>query len=284
MSIEKLPSFKRPPVVETVLGIQFDQIKGFTNAHLGAFWNTLAEEWDDPACKAFAGAGWKNLADAPALPPQFERFADQQAWEPLGLQLRFSSEPSCRLQIRNRVNDRMIQVQNGRLHLNWLGQSGGPYPRYRVLRPEFDTLLAMFHRFLDRQGLEKPKPNQWEVTYVNHIPTGSLWTSPAEWTSITHLLGHARLQHPVGGLDGFSGAWHFEIEPRRGRLHVEFRNGRTHEPSGKDVLMMTLTARGPVTPGVQTYHEGLNLGREAIVRNFAALTTERAQQAWEPEK
>ena len=37
-----LPDYERPPVVETVLGVQFDSLPKFTNAHLGTFWETQA--------------------------------------------------------------------------------------------------------------------------------------------------------------------------------------------------------------------------------------------------
>jgi hypothetical protein len=35
------PDYERPPVVETVLGVQFDPLPDLCNAHLGAFWGTL---------------------------------------------------------------------------------------------------------------------------------------------------------------------------------------------------------------------------------------------------
>ena len=47
----------------------------------------------------------------------------------------------------------MIQIQNGRLHFNWLGTEGGAYPRYENVREGFAAALRAFLEFLDsREG------------------------------------------------------------------------------------------------------------------------------------
>lgn len=112
-----LPDYDNPPVVETVLGVQFDRLPGFKNGHLGAFWKSLdADEWP-------------VVQDVPPLSPQFERFDKSANWAQ-GIQLQLTQDPACRLQIKNKDGDRMIQLQNNRLHFNWLGEGGGRYPRY----------------------------------------------------------------------------------------------------------------------------------------------------------
>ena len=69
MADSSLPAFRKPPVVETVLGVQFDPIPGFSNAHLGAFWKRLL------AHENSGSAGeWRTLTDAPPIEPTFERF------------------------------------------------------------------------------------------------------------------------------------------------------------------------------------------------------------------
>ena len=74
---DPLPDYNDPPVVETVLGVQFDRLPGFKNAHLGAFWKTLN------------AAEWPVVQDAPPLAPQFERFDKSVRWaKGVQLQLR----------------------------------------------------------------------------------------------------------------------------------------------------------------------------------------------------
>jgi hypothetical protein len=65
--VTESPSYLRPPVVETILGVQFKPLRGLQNAHLGAFWKTLGDEWP-------------TVADAPPLEPQFERFDAGGMW------------------------------------------------------------------------------------------------------------------------------------------------------------------------------------------------------------
>ena len=162
MAAEQLPSFEQPPVVETVLGIQFKPLSGFCNAHLGAFWKHLGRDW----CKLL-GKDWTLLSDAPTLEPTLERFEGSEAWAPLRSGFRLTADPSARLQIRSATDDAMIQLQNGRLHYNWLGTRGGDYSRYKSVRPRFDELLRGFTGFVSTEALGKLVPNQWEITYVN---------------------------------------------------------------------------------------------------------------------
>ena len=116
MPDDRLPSFKNPPVVETVLGVQFRRLEDFSNAHLGAFRQRL-------------GGEWPIVRDKPPIPHVFEEFVGEGAWRGIGAPLTLTQDPASRLQILNQAQNRMIQIQNGRLHYNWLGEGGGGPPR-----------------------------------------------------------------------------------------------------------------------------------------------------------
>lgn len=267
---DRLPSFKNPPVVETVLGVQFRPLQKFSNAHLGAFWRQL-------------GAEWPNVQDRPPLRPVLEQFAEQGAWAGIGPQLTLTQDPASRLQILNETRSRMIQIQNGRLHFNWLGEGGGKYPRYSIVRPEFETVLAILKEFISGQDLGDLEPNQWEVTYVNHIPKGTVWNEPTDWSSLFPTLAG-----PFAGTSGVrfesvGGQWHFEIEPQRGRLHVELRHGSPASADSTELLKMTLTARGPVAQEESeglSLDQGLDLGHKTVVTMFKNLTSPTAHEVW----
>jgi uncharacterized protein (TIGR04255 family) len=268
LSDDALPSFGNPPVVETVLGVQFAAIPGLTNAHLGAFWKTLGKEWP-------------NVTDAPSLDPVYERFGDERSWGAPHFKL--TNDPSTRLQIKNVTGDEMIQVQNGRLHLNWLGHGGREYPRYSAIRPEFDHVLAGLDGFLRDVGLEERNDNQWEVTYVNHMPKGTVWEEPSDWPKLFLGLPGAWNAPTRVSLEGVHGAWRYEISPKRGRLHIELDLVRLGSASGTEALRLTLTARGPVSQDI-TLDDGLNLGREAIVTSFKEITSPDAHHYWDIKK
>lgn len=263
-----LPDYARPPVVETVLGVQFDRLAKFGNAHLGAFWKTLdLREWGD-------------VTDAPPLPPQFEYFGEAAKWG-TGIRIQVGQSPRGRLQIRNAASDRMIQVQDDRIHFNWLGTEGNPYPRYEAVRQGFDDALTRFVGFVEGAKLGEFRPNQWEVTYLNHIPQGTVWNVPADWGFFRPLNGVPAVAGPAAG-ESFGGEWHFIIPEERGRLHVQWQHAVPSEPSDAERIVLTFTARGPLVPGakIADIQEGLNLGRNAIVQSFESLMSEAANHYW----
>jgi uncharacterized protein (TIGR04255 family) len=265
-----LPKFERPPVIETVLGVQFTPLPEFRNAHLGAFWKRLGPEWP-------------NVSDAPPLPPHFERFAETDRWTESGLKLTIGKDPNVRIQIRNAKKDRMLQVQNGRFLYNWVGEGGSQYPRYEAVRPEFDRLLGQFKVFLADEGLGALTEDQWEVTYVNHIPQGSVWNSVDEWAEVFRPVATLPISAGNARLTNLGGEWHYEIEPKMGRLYVRLQHGRKTPHEGPELLIVTFTARGPLIAhesGDQGLSSALDLGHETIVRAFRDLTTEKAHKYW----
>ena len=268
MTVEPLPDYSQPPVVETVVGIQFEPLSRFSTAHLGAFWKAL-------------GAEWPHVSDAPPLEPQFEQFGESVNWGKLEVQLRVMKTPSARLQIRSAAGDRMIQVQNGRFHLNWLGHGGDEYPRYARIRDEFVDRFRQFREFVRREGLGDLQPNQWEVTYVNHMPRGTVWNGPEDWTFFLPL-GQVTRTAAGAPLESFGGEWHFLIPPNAGRLHVQWRHGRQSGSPELELIVLTLTARGPIQQAEDESQSiaGLDLGRETIVRSFQAFTSTDANRYW----
>lgn len=265
-------TFRYPPVVETVLGVQFERLRGLTNAHLGAFWERRKKTWP-------------HANDAPPLDEQFETFGKQAGWN-RAIKLKLTQAPSSRLQIRNAAGDRMVQLQNCRLDYNWIGQPGEEYPRYRTVRPEFDQVLIKFRELVAEHELGVLVPNQWEVTYVNHMPRGTVWRDPQDWPAIFRSLPGLAVVPEGTDLEGFGAHWHFEIRPQRGRLHVELQHAYVEAPERREVLAMKLTARGPTRKEgdvVAAIDEGLNLGHEVIVTSFEELTSRQAHGYWNRE-
>jgi uncharacterized protein (TIGR04255 family) len=268
---DSVVDYERPPVVETILGVQFDPLSRMSNAHQGLFWSGL-------------GASWPKLSDSPPLEPQFERFTGEN-WLAPNIAFRVVQTMSSRLQIKNEEEDRLIQLQNGRLHLNWLGNGGGDYPRFSRTLSEFVEIVERFHRFTAEQNLGEFRPNQWEVTYINQIPQGTVWNSPSDW-SFFLPLSNLHKQRLTVQLESFNGEWHFVIPENRGRLHVQWQHGKTREPS-KEMIGLTLTARGPLESdpkefqaGFEQLRGGLEIGHNAIVRSFRDLMSAEANRYW----
>ena len=190
-----------------------------------------------------------------------------------------AKSPAIRLQIRNATNDGMLQIQNTRVIFNWLKKEGQAYPRYPAIRQAFADRFRQFCRFLEEESLGLPQPNQWELTYLNHIPQGSVWKAVEDWTffqpfgPVSQVPGTTRLESR-------SGNWHFVIGENAGRLHISWQHGRKDD--GQEMIVLNLTARGPLPGSATDFNgvlSGLDLGHVAIVRSFAALIPD-ADKYW----
>ncbi len=254
-----LPSFANPPVVETVLGIQFVPLVKLKGFHGGLFWSEL-------------GTGWSRAEESPPIAAAFERFDDSP---PLDLLFSFEVGAGSPVRLRMRSDDgtEMVQLQRDRLHYNWLGGEAGAYPRYPEVRARFDDVLQQFQGFLEQQKLGELQPNQWEVTYVNRLPRGEVWNSAAEHLATLKLAGSPEVEGLV--TEAADLKLRFLIPPNQGRLHVESLQQPDH-------VRLTLTARGPAQT-LEELSRGLDLGRKTIVTAFARLTSTEAQKAWRPE-
>jgi hypothetical protein len=262
--------YAHPPVVETILGIQFEPLRDFSNAHGGLFWAELGDRWP-------------SVNDAAPLEPQFEHLAETAKWVSPSFALRVAENLPSRLMIRNKANDRLIQLQNGRLHLNWLGHEGADYPRFESMLEELRGVEAHFAAFVKERNLGELRPNQWEVSYLNHIPRETVWKDVGDWGFFKPLESVAHTQARVK-LETFHGEWHFIIPPNYGRLHVEWRHGKATK-SSEELIALNLTARGPIRvaedgPGVKLAWEGLRIGHDAIVFSFRDFMSEAANAYW----
>lgn len=256
-----LPEFDAPPVVETVLGGQFDRLE-FSNALAGWYW------------KSKLGDQWATATDAQRLDDVFERWGDDRKWADPTPRVRISQDPNSRLQIIREDGTRMVQVQDSRFIYNWKKNEESSYPTYQILLPEFKDQVEKFGDFIQASELGAITFNQWEVVYVNRIPKGVLWETPRDWSKI-----FPNFQFPMDGLlpDSFVGVWHHTLEENRGRLHIDLKHAKIE--SGEEILQLQLTARGPVDENVDLY-AGFDLGHETIVQAFASMTSEFAHKHW----
>lgn len=116
----RFPKYQRPPIIELVLGVQFDVLPGFTSGHAGWFW------------KEIVGSEWKS-SDAMPIADLTETFGSPI---PNKMTMQFQQAVAPRLMIENASGDRLIQVQSSRFHYNWRKRDG-EYPHYESVFAEF---------------------------------------------------------------------------------------------------------------------------------------------------
>ena len=144
------------------------------------------------------------------------------------------------------------------------------------------SALQRFTAFLAQETLGDFRPNQWEVTYLNHIPKGTVWNTPDDWTFFRPLAPIPTVEGLIRG-ESFSGGWHFVIPEQRGRLHVEWQHATKLEPEKQEIIGLAFTARGPIEQSDDPMQEvlaGVDLGRETIVRSFKELMNDAANKYW----
>lgn len=265
----KLPDFERPPLDEVALGVQFDPIEGFGSAHIGAFWNQSESRWTRAVEVAPAGQSQEIVGDA-------------GHWTLPVLRLELHDRIDVRVQLTNESGDRMLQIENGWLVYNWRGaRTNQPYPRYGVIRREFDGHLAALRRFLESMRLPAPRPNLWEVTYVNPIERGTNWNRPDDWPAIVPSLIGGPPSVAGGSWRSMQGRWTFDLSERPARLHVAVQHAVRQQPSGVEVLLLKLTARGPIrTAEDLELGDALDFGHRSVVRAFEGLTSTQARRQW----
>ena len=176
----------------------------------------------------------------------------------------------------------MVQLQNGRFLYNWLGL-GEPYPRYRTVKPEFEALYAEFRRFIHEEELGTLTENQWEVTYVNRIQQGDLWSSVSDWGNVFLPVSATPVSAGGASLWSTNGEITYDIEQELGRLRVRYQHARKSVNEGPEILVINLTARGPVgkpESACKSAIDGLDIGRKVIVQGFYDLTSNRAHELW----
>jgi uncharacterized protein (TIGR04255 family) len=269
------PKFHAPPVVETVLSVQFANLTTYSTAHAGWFWKEYLEKLEEGPSRK-----WAHAVDAPRLEDQFERFGAGDVWGPQIVMKMAPPTQSNRTQIIRSDNERMIQVQDSRFILNWRKQAGA-YPKFGPLLEEFRTLLHAFEAFALEAGFGALKYNQWEIAYVDQLKKGGMWESARDWSKIFPGLS----MPPVGldhilstGDETMSADWRFSLADRRGRMYISLRQVRI-PPANEEVLNVTFVSRGPVTAS-ETWEQGFDIGHEALYETFMAITSPEAQERW----
>ena len=226
---DSTPKFSAAPVVETVIGVQFDRLKAFRSHHYGLFWKAHLEP-----------LGWQPHADETPLPTYREKFGEAQLLRngpPMPPAL------NVRMKLKNSDDSQTLQIQHDKLYFGWK-RGEETMPSYRDIRPTFDVLYSSLEAFADEHRLGAPTPNLWEITYINRVLPGRLWTQPKDWHRVLPRL----FPEPTADIEGlglatYDGTWYYEIEPKRGRLTLRVAKmlvNRSPDP----VLCIVLTARG----------------------------------------
>lgn len=241
------PEYAHPPLVESWLAVDFVEGKERFELDSAALRERLGPEWF---------GSWQVVDD---------------------------DSKSDDRQLGNVMGDRAVRLTTRGFAFGWLGYRGEHYPRYETIRDGFVATLDAV-RDVARRDNRDLAPRRWSVRYVNRIPQGTVWMTPGDWSFF-------RLWRPVPlkvlGIecDGYKARWELPLEAERGALTVKFRHG-VSEGDASDIaeglgdIWITLQAKGPIDGADTGLFDGLDYGREVIVRAFNELVSPDAKTYW----
>jgi uncharacterized protein (TIGR04255 family) len=268
-----LPDFGKPPVSEVALSVQFNPLPLLRAFQIHDLWITAYR------------SRFPKVEEHVSLESVIEQFGVAPIPEAQRLSIRFrniDAPPTARFWFIDEAGNELVQVQQSRFVRNWRKSGDGDqYPRYEHVRSSFVSDFRLFSNHVAAASLGTIVPVQCEVTYVNMI-------SPAKHAEVGHVI-----QQLTGGFsepffpspEDVTSVWRFVI-PRTdgspvGRLSIELRPAYKRETE-EEILQLHLTARGlPLGDGLEGVLAFLDLGREWIVRGFAAITTPAMHKSWE---
>lgn len=261
-----LPDFSDPPVVETVLSVQFDRLSSLRTAHFGLYWNEIRGRF--PVTEERV-----ELSSVMERPP---------GQPPVGIGIQFEalqSPPVPRFWFANESGTELIQLQRDRYIKNWRKTGeGAMYPRYERVKDGFERDFSAFQDFVTRHRLGKIRVNQCEVTYVNHIVAGQGWNSHSDIGKVFNTWRQPETVYP-GPAEELMFQAGFPMRDKNGafvgRLHATVQSVM-RLADGVPMFRLDLTARGLIGDDTTFF----DLGREWIVRSFKELTTPAMHTIW----
>ena len=270
-AFQELPEFRKPPVVEVAISVQFKELKTLSAPRLGVLWTEFRKEF--PVAEQHPPlANVRESFDLAVAPKATVQITPKL--------------PVPRCWFLNEEGTQLVQVQADRFALNWRKlETEAEYPRYGQIRTDFLNKFERFIEWVKREKLGSIEPDQSELSYVNHILRGEGWDTPSDlhklvkfWQSQDKHGGY--LPQPETAQLAIQYVMPF-TEEKLGRLHINMEMGQRVD-DGRRLVRLSLVGRGePIGEGVAGAMALLDQAHEWIVQGFASITTSEMHQRWE---
>ena len=255
--------FDDPPVVETVLGVSFAPIRGWTLLHFGLLW----------AAKFRAHYSIADIrAPKGPIDPSDLGFS-------VGDDADLGTFP-VRCRYMNDSRTELVHVQRNGFVRHWRATPQVPdYQHYDIFRPLFERDWRAFTEFLVEERLPSPEPWRAQVTYINHFVRGREWQSLSELPKLFPVLANSKFgEWQDLKLSSFSLG--YELAGGAVRLQIEGQPG-LRKSDGKEIIQLSLSATGtPSGSDPAALLEWLDIGHRAVVVNFRDFTAPKLHEIW----
>src|SRR5712691_5772732 len=155
---EGLPSFRKPPVNEVVLGVTLKPLARMRITDLGELYTHLR-------------ADYPQIEEQPPYYPPIEQLGPSGFAATLNVELSVVDWP--RLWFLSSDNERLIQFQRNWLAFNWRKiNPESEYQRWQAVRDGFVNAYKAIEGISASLTGDRLEPLQCEVSYINEIGTG----------------------------------------------------------------------------------------------------------------
>jgi uncharacterized protein (TIGR04255 family) len=263
-----LPDFAREPLNEVAIGVLFQRLDGFRQAHFGLYWALVSDAYPNTVDRERLETGVENLVAGP-----------------INISVGFKiieSAPTDRAWFISADDSKLIQLQDDRFLVNWR-RGRGEYPRFEAIRDEFNNRFGQFSQLTTDASLGPLTPAQIEVSYFNRIvgvQPDEFLRRPAAFDlsalGLTNADSVMMSRFLVRDEDRPVALLVVEVQPTQ-----QISDGIVEAG-----YQLVLTYRQPLTSDdrdaeIQT---AMAKGRDTIVRSFTELTSEPMHKEWERTK
>jgi uncharacterized protein (TIGR04255 family) len=252
-----------------VCGVQFETLSLFSSLHYGEFHQRVKNGYPrtqekEPLAEVFEGPQGAGLRGEVAA---------------------FDMPPLRRVFFIDSTGNFLLQLQPSRFLANWRKEKPtDEYPRFAVAYEKFLKGWEVLLTFLKDSAIGLPEVNQYEMTYINHIPESSSVFPLGIQEHVPMLCWRAA--QSSGFLPSAKSAalkLQFSLPDSRGTLHVSIGHGQRLSDR-KGVMILDLTARGPAKRDWSDMKDWFEMAHEWIVRGFTDLTSDGSHRLWERER
>ncbi|WP_204140376.1 TIGR04255 family protein [Halomicronema sp. CCY15110] len=257
-SLPVLPSFREPPIVESVLGVEFDTLESWSILAFGEFWQAIRESYPTYELQPPIGAA-----------PGGE----------LTIEYGFPGKLPVRCWFKNTSDSQLLQVQDDRFLYNWRNYvTEDKYPRYEEkLRPEFIKEWETFCSFLSTKSSEMPKIKSCQITYVNHLEQGKEWE---KLDDIVEAFAFLNGSFQVGSLSSLNFQLAADVPSENLKVQVSIAKALRNSDS-KEIVQFSLTGIAvPESSDLDSILNCLDKIRRNLVVVFKNMTSEKMHQRW----
>lgn len=251
-----LPVFSRPPVIEVVCGLQFEELEMQT-VHFGDFWQRVRDLY--PIAEDH-GPIATTIIDGDRVRVEQQQF--------------FEIPPHRRVLLVDTAKNFLLQLGPSRFNANWRRPTDdAAYPRFEAAYARLVDGWERFNAYVLENDLGPISVNQYELTYINRLPEEGVsdLVSFFRWPSLDPTI-----------VEPVSVGSHFRFYGRlaggRGLLAVVLRH--VERATKERMFMLEITARGRASSDGKDRDAWFSEAHEAIVQTFVAVTTAQAHDTW----